>query len=152
MFRRFLPLRVSLSHRCREIVFPQTISREIVNVKSGMDDAERQEIADLLTTLAEKREWDHKTWKRCHELVKANLDNELLDSFYPDFLSYPGLFNLVHLFSANKGVGHARRTESDAIRGNAHAVHKCCGGASGWKCSQRLDHPCRAMVITVDIS
>ena len=65
-----------------------------MNVKSSMDDADRKEIADLLTTLAEKREWDHKTWERCHELVKANLDNELLDSFYRDFLSYPGLFNL----------------------------------------------------------
>jgi len=59
-----------------------------------MNNADRKEIAELLTILAEKREWDHKSWKRCHELVKANLDNELLDSFYRDFLSYPGLFNL----------------------------------------------------------
>jgi ribosomal protein L29 len=59
-----------------------------------MDNATRTEIADLLTALAEKREWDHKTWARCHELVQANLDNELLDLFYRDLLSYPGLFNV----------------------------------------------------------
>ncbi len=59
-----------------------------------MRDTTRKEIADLLTALAGKREWDHKAWERCHELVQANLDNEVLDSFYRDFLNYPGLFNL----------------------------------------------------------
>ncbi len=59
-----------------------------------MNEGDRKEIAQFLAKLAEKREWDHNMWKRCHELVQANLDNELLDSFYRDFLSYPGLFNL----------------------------------------------------------
>lgn len=59
-----------------------------------MDIATRTEIADLLTALAERRAWDHKMWARCHELVQANLDNEVLDSFCRDLLDYPGLFNL----------------------------------------------------------
>lgn len=65
-----------------------------------MNEASRQEIADLLIKLAEKRDWDHDLWKRCHELVQANLDDELLCSFYQDLLGYPGLFNL-HLTAFN---------------------------------------------------
>jgi len=54
----------------------------------------REEIAELLTTLADKQDWDQKTWERCHELVTENLHDDLLDSFYFDFLRYPTLFNL----------------------------------------------------------
>lgn len=54
----------------------------------------RKEIAELLTVLSGNQDWDQKTWERCHELVAANLDDELLDSFYLDFLRYPSLFNL----------------------------------------------------------
>ena len=53
----------------------------------------REEIAELLTVLAEKQDWDQKTWERCHELVTEHLDDRLLDSFYFDFLRYPSLFN-----------------------------------------------------------
>ncbi len=59
-----------------------------------MKESTKQEIADLLMALAEKREWDHKAWKLCHELIQENLTNEVLDSFYQEFLTYPGLFNI----------------------------------------------------------
>jgi len=54
----------------------------------------REEIAEMLTALAYKQDWDQKTWERCHDLVTANLDDDLLDSFYFDFLRYLTLFNL----------------------------------------------------------
>ena len=58
-----------------------------------MKDSTGQEIADLLIALSEKQDWDHKTWKRCHELIQANLNEEVLNSFYQDFLTYPGIYN-----------------------------------------------------------
>lgn len=69
-----------------------------------MKEITRNEVADLLTALAEKRDWDHKTWKRCHELIQANLDHEVLQSFYHDFLDYPGLFNLRMAFGTSTKV------------------------------------------------
>jgi len=59
-----------------------------------MKDSTGQEIADLLIALSEKQDWDHKTWKRCHELIQANLNEEVLNSFYQDFLTYPGIYNI----------------------------------------------------------
>jgi len=62
--------------------------------RRAMNIGTRENIAELLTLLAEKQDWDQKTCERCHELVTENLDDEQLDSFYFDFLRYPSLFNL----------------------------------------------------------
>ncbi len=52
----------------------------------------RSEIAGCLEALAREDRWNRALWQRCHDLVQANWDNELLAYVYDDIVHYFGLF------------------------------------------------------------
>jgi hypothetical protein len=63
-----------------------------------MDDATRNEIADWLDRLADQPVWNAEVWQRCHDLVKANWDHELLEYVYDDIVHYSGEFFSRNIF------------------------------------------------------
>ena len=58
-----------------------------------MDDATRNEVVECLERLADQTVWNSELWQRCHDLVRANWDNELLEYVYDDVVHYSGLFH-----------------------------------------------------------
>jgi hypothetical protein len=58
-----------------------------------MDDASRNAAAESLEQLAEQKSWNPELWQRCHELVRANWNNELLHYVYDDVVHYSGEFH-----------------------------------------------------------
>lgn len=63
-----------------------------------MNDATRNEIADWLEGLADQAAWNPEVWQRCHDLVRANWDNELLEYVYDDIGHYSELFFSRNIF------------------------------------------------------
>lgn len=63
-----------------------------------MDEAARMEVAESLEHLAEQEVWNQELWQRCYELVKANLDNDLLEYVYDDVIHYSGEFHSRNIF------------------------------------------------------
>lgn len=63
-----------------------------------MEDATRNEVAESLEELAEQATWNPELWKRCHDLVKANWDNEVLAYVYDDVVHYSGEFHSRNIF------------------------------------------------------
>ncbi len=63
-----------------------------------MDGATRNEVAESLERLADQPTWNPDVWQRCHDLVKANWDNELLEYVYDDIIHYDGLFHMRTIF------------------------------------------------------
>ncbi len=51
-----------------------------------MDDAVRVRIAEALETLADQPVWSDEVWSHCYELVKANLDEELVAYVHDDLI------------------------------------------------------------------
>jgi len=62
-----------------------------------MDGAILNEIAEALERLADQPAWNPEVWQGCHDLVKANWDNELLEYVYDDIIHYSGLFHARNL-------------------------------------------------------
>ena len=58
-----------------------------------MDEITRNEVASSLERLADAERWNSDLWKRCHELVKANWEDELLAYVYDDVVHYSGAFH-----------------------------------------------------------
>lgn len=56
------------------------------------------EVADCLERLAEQSNWNPALWQRCHDLVQANSDNELLKYVYDDIVHYSGAFHSRNIF------------------------------------------------------
>lgn len=65
---------------------------------SLMDEEARIEVADSLERLAEQSIWNPALWQRCHDLVQANWDNELLEYVYDDVVHYSGAFHSRNIF------------------------------------------------------
>ena len=63
-----------------------------------MDDRIRNEVAESLEHLADQPAWNPELWWRCHDLVKANWDDELLEYVYDDIVHYSGLFHSRNIF------------------------------------------------------
>jgi hypothetical protein len=59
-----------------------------------MDDIARNEVAECLERLADQPDWNPDVWQQCHDLVKADWDNELLGYVYDDIIHYDGVFHL----------------------------------------------------------
>lgn len=55
-----------------------------------MDDATRNEIAECLEQLAAQPTWNAELWQHCHDLVAANLNDELLACIHDDLIHYTG--------------------------------------------------------------
>jgi hypothetical protein len=62
-----------------------------------MDETSRKQVADSLVRLAEQSEWNPQVWQRCHDLVQANWDDELLGYVYDDLVHYSGVFHSYNL-------------------------------------------------------
>ena len=62
-----------------------------------MEDATRNEIDDRLDELADQQQWNSELWQRCHDLVDAHHDNELLAYIHDDLIHYSGEFHSVNL-------------------------------------------------------
>jgi hypothetical protein len=58
-----------------------------------MDEATRNEIANSLQILADQAVWNPEAWQRCHDLVDANCDDELVDYVYDDVVHYYGVYH-----------------------------------------------------------
>ncbi len=58
-----------------------------------MDETTRNEVAQCLELLAGQEVWNPELWQRCHDLVKANWNNELLKYVYDDVVHYSGEFH-----------------------------------------------------------
>jgi hypothetical protein len=63
-----------------------------------MDANTKKEAADYLDRIANQEEWDPEEWQRCHDMVKANWDNELLAYVYDDLVHYSGEFHSLNIF------------------------------------------------------
>jgi len=63
-----------------------------------MDDGARNAVAECLECLADQPEWNPDAWQRCHDLIKANWDNELLEYVYDDLIHYSGEFHSRNIF------------------------------------------------------
>ena len=63
-----------------------------------MNDGTRNEIAECLERLAEQAVWNSELWQHCHDLVKANWDDELLEYVYDDVVHYSGNFHARNIF------------------------------------------------------
>jgi hypothetical protein len=62
-----------------------------------MDEMTRKHVADSLARLSEQSEWNPQVWQRCHDLVQANLEDELLGYVYDDLVHYSGVFHSYNL-------------------------------------------------------
>lgn len=58
-----------------------------------MEDSNRIEIAESFERLADQSDWNAELWQRCHDLVAAHLDDELLAYIYDEIIHYSGLFD-----------------------------------------------------------
>jgi len=65
---------------------------------TAMEDATRNEVAESLEQLAGQAMWNLELWKRSHDLVKANWDNEVLAYVYDDVVHYSGEFRSRNIF------------------------------------------------------
>lgn len=63
-----------------------------------MNDGTRNEIAECLERLAAQTAWNLELWQRCHDLVKANWDDEPLGYVYDDVVHYSGNFHSRNIF------------------------------------------------------
>ena len=63
-----------------------------------MDESTRNTVATFLEHLADEAAWNPELWKRCHELVLANSDNELLEYVHDDIVHYSGEFRSRNIF------------------------------------------------------
>ncbi len=63
-----------------------------------MNDVTRREIADSLEQLANQEHWKPEIWLRCHDLLQAHLDDELLRSVYDEIVNYSGVFQSQKVF------------------------------------------------------
>jgi hypothetical protein len=63
-----------------------------------MDDGIRNEVAGCLERLADQEVWNLELWQRCHDLLKANWDDELLEYVYDDVVHYSGEFHARNIF------------------------------------------------------
>jgi hypothetical protein len=59
----------------------------------AMTDATRTAIAEALENLAAQASWNPEVWQRCHELVTANWENELVGYVHDDLIHYDGNFH-----------------------------------------------------------
>jgi hypothetical protein len=59
----------------------------------AMDEKTREEVEESLINLADQPEWNPEAWQRCHQLVEANSENELLRYVYDDLIHYSGVFH-----------------------------------------------------------
>jgi hypothetical protein len=50
-----------------------------------------------LDELADEKQWNPELWQRCHDLVRAHDDNELLSYIHDDIIHYSGEFHSVNL-------------------------------------------------------
>jgi len=82
-----------MTSRANDFKCPQTH-----NIMCPMDDATRRKAAECLEHLADQTVWNPELWERCHELVQANLDNELLEYIYDDVVHYSGEFHSRNIF------------------------------------------------------
>jgi peptidoglycan/xylan/chitin deacetylase (PgdA/CDA1 family) len=62
----------------------------VVSAQVAMDDLTRNEIAECLERLAGQAIWNAELWQRCYDLVKANLNDELLAYIHDDLIHYTG--------------------------------------------------------------
>jgi len=58
-----------------------------------VDETTRNTVAKCLEQLADQMVWSSELWQRCHDLVQANWDNELLKYVYDDLIHYSGEFH-----------------------------------------------------------
>ncbi len=63
-----------------------------------MNDVTRREIADSLEHLASQSGWNPEIWQRCHDLLQAHLDDDLLRSVYDEIVHYSGVFQSQNVF------------------------------------------------------
>ena len=66
-----------------------------------MTDATRIEVADSLDRLANIEDWDKEVWRRCYDLVSANLDDELLAYVHDDLVHCTGVRFFDSIFKKN---------------------------------------------------
>jgi hypothetical protein len=55
-----------------------------------MDDATRNQIAECFEQLAAEPRWNGELWRRCYDLVTANLDDELVGFTMDELIHYSG--------------------------------------------------------------
>jgi hypothetical protein len=55
-----------------------------------MDASTRERIAGSLEALADRESWNLSVWQECYELVKANLENDLIGYLYDDLIHNSG--------------------------------------------------------------
>jgi hypothetical protein len=63
-----------------------------------MDEVTLNQVAACLERLAEQAAWHSELWQQCHDLVRANWDNDLLEYVYDDIVHYSGEFHSRNIF------------------------------------------------------
>jgi hypothetical protein len=58
-----------------------------------MDNRDQDKVVAWLERLADQSGWNTDVWQKCHDLVTANLDNELLEYVFDDVIHYNGEFH-----------------------------------------------------------
>jgi len=73
-------------------------SHSVHGIMRLMDEVTRNTVAECLEQLADQMVWSSGLWQRCHNLVQANWDNELLKYDYDDLIHYSGVFHSRNIF------------------------------------------------------
>lgn len=87
-----------------------------------MDDATRAKIAECLERLAEQDEWNPELWQQCHDVVRANWENDLLGFVYDDIVHYSGVFHKRSIFGFRRSPSKYIEDYGCAFRSIAAAL------------------------------